>query len=214
MKMKNIVCSIILLTASFSGIANATPWSFTESVAAWALNPVTDGDGDMQFIFNGVSSDFLNATVTFSEFETGGALDQHDNYNVGFNLGFVYQGNGGYFSYTQIGLDASEVINNERLDSTTLANGAVVTKDVYALSGTQLAHLVSANGNSVGPVGFANQQSIHVVDTLYANHGAITDVNNSITTPVPEAEQWAMFLLGLPLIAAVVRRKQAALFAA
>jgi carbonic anhydrase len=33
-------------------------------------------------------------------------------------------------------------------------------------------------------------------------------LSGSITSPVPEQEEWAMLLLGLPLVGWVVRRKQ------
>ncbi len=228
MKLKNIINTLLITaTVGASGSASAAsfPWSWSGSLQNFSnlgsvvdRNPPTPvlgtsspsgtGDGDTTFTFESSNNlDILNTTIGLTEQLVPG----YDLYNVG--VGFVTGQTTGSFAYT-ISTTNVAGLNAAGLDSlvTIGGNGGEVREDIYSGSNHSnlLLTLDSINSAVIPATGlnsFNGQQSLYIVDTIIGN-GGIQDFHNNLSA-VPEAEEWAMMLLGLPLLAWMSRRKQA-----
>lgn len=204
--MKTRLLTGLLLAGSLASPAwvQAAPWSWTGTMTAWqTLGTVTDGDSDMQWIFESTSIP-LSTLVTFQEVEIGGV----DYYDVGFDFSPVggYAGSG-QITYRMVSLDPMELLRNAELSIT--QTGSIqpqVVKQVWEVlpgiglpSGALLADL----GVPPSPDGanFAAQTQIRVTDTIAAQTGGVVqDLHNSFNVPEPTTMSLlALGLLALPL---------------
>ena len=222
--MVNTILATAILGASGAASAAALPWGWSGSLQNWETlgsvldknpplpslgtsTPAGTGDGDTTFSY--VSSnnfDVTNTSIGLTEQQVNG----QDLYNVG--VGFLAGQTSGYLAYNVSTTDARG-FNRASIGSivTIGGNGGDVTEKIYSSNGGKLLlTLDSKNGSTVPPTGlasFSGLKSLYIVDTITTNAG-IQDFHNNLSA-VPEAEEWAMMLLGLPMVGWMIRRKQA-----
>lgn len=201
MKIKLLTGLLLAGSLALPGMAQAAPWSWTGTMTDWqTVGTVTDGDSDMQWVFESTSIP-MTTLVTFEEVEIGGV----DYYDVGFDFGAVggYAGSG-QVTYRMVSLDPQEMLRNAQLSITQTGNILPqVTKQVWevlGVTGLPSGALLADLGVPPSPDAaiFAAQMQIRVTDTIAAQTGGVVqDLHNSYTIPEPTT----LSLLGLSLLA-------------
>lgn len=186
--------------STFTSLTNSANWQF----AVLATDGAGSGTGS-----RGLISTINQAAVTpIVTSALGSQISTWDSY-LGTNTvnnAVIYQNHG------------------TELNPTGIANGASVGNSGF---GNAMGHFIGNKPNAAGSVVVGNVgQSLAVyqnvvgasgfagtTSTLFGNNAAFTFTANGAltyaTTPVPEADAWAMMMLGLGFMGFVARRKQA-----
>jgi hypothetical protein len=195
MKFNQIASGLILVTAVFGSNA-AFAWSWSGTVGQWeTLGTINDGDNDTAFTMGNsglggnLSGQESNVKVNIAEFDIHGV----DTYSIGFDLpGTGYRGNGGTFNYSVSTTD--NPFNQVRIDSV-VQDSVEKVKAGFSGPTLPLITLITASGNPAGPLMIPAQSLINVVDTLSANGGVISHVDNQIGS-VPEPMTMLLIAIG------------------
>jgi len=194
--------------------ANATTLFSDTFQSKSDLNSWTSGGGEI------VKAPDGSTALTFDRTYSGGDIFTNSSFTSStgsFTISFEYLSNCG---------------NSSNCGGFIFANGGSPSANSWILSDTpyygipnfadtgnwkQLSYTFAGNNTNLGLEIFSGS-AFAAPGSIYFRDMALTDNNTgipvgtlAITSAVPEAGEWAMMLLGLPLLGWVVRRKQAAM---
>ncbi len=185
MKAKKIALSLAIMAFAFSPLANATTTHNLGTLSGIPSNTyISSADSDTKYIFTSPSlASTLSGTSTYS-----------------FTFETILNLNGQIISDTTVGYELSSV---EVFKGSTLIDTVTATKTLIGPNSYDYSAIVG--DVKLEP---STTYTVEIFGTSFANFPFQGNIAINAAA-VPEAEEWAMLLLGLPLIAWASGRKYA-----